>query len=93
MVEAVHDQTTGDRHLGNLLPLSSDFCHINAFVLNFGGKEATGIVDTDFKSASQESGISNPLQQTWYTIDGRRLNGKPTSKGIYINNGRKIVIH
>lgn len=27
MVEAVHDQTTGDRHFGNLLPLSSDFCH------------------------------------------------------------------
>ena len=65
---------------------------INAFVLNFGGKEATGIVDTDFKSASQESGISNPLQQTWYSIDGRRLNGKPEAKGIYINNGRKVVI-
>lgn len=66
---------------------------INAFVLNFGGEETTGIVDADMKYASQESGISNPLQQTWYTIDGRRLNGKPTSKGIYIINGRKIVIH
>ena len=65
---------------------------INAFVLNFGGKEATGIVDVDFKSASQESGILNPLQQTWYSIDGRRLNGKPEAKGIYINNGRKVVI-
>ena len=64
---------------------------INNFVLNFGD-DATGIVDADFKSASQESGISNPLQQTWYTLDGRKLNGKPARAGVYINNGRKVVI-
>ena len=28
----------------------------------------------------------------WYTIDGRRVSGKPTQKGIYVNNGRKVVI-
>ena len=28
----------------------------------------------------------------WYTMDGRKLDGKPTKKGLYINNGRKIVI-
>ena len=28
----------------------------------------------------------------WYTIDGRKLNGKPTTKGIYLNGGRKIVV-
>ena len=28
----------------------------------------------------------------WYTIDGRRLNGKPTRSGVYINNGVKVVI-
>jgi hypothetical protein len=27
-----------------------------------------------------------------YTLDGVRLSGKPSSKGIYINNGKKIVI-
>lgn len=29
---------------------------------------------------------------TWFTLDGQRLNGKPTAKGLYINNGRKVVI-
>ena len=29
---------------------------------------------------------------TWYTLDGRRLVGKPTQKGIFINNGKKIII-
>ena len=28
----------------------------------------------------------------WYSLDGRRLQGKPTKKGIYINNGKKVVI-
>ena len=28
----------------------------------------------------------------WYSLDGRKLNGMPTLKGIYINGGRKIVI-
>ena len=28
----------------------------------------------------------------WYTIDGRKLNGKPTMKGIYVVNGKKVVI-
>ena len=27
----------------------------------------------------------------WYTIDGRKLNGKPTKKGVYINNGKAVV--
>ena len=25
----------------------------------------------------------------WFTLDGRRLEAKPTTKGIYINNGKK----
>ena len=28
----------------------------------------------------------------WYTIDGKRLSGMPTQKGLYICNGRKVVI-
>lgn len=32
------------------------------------------------------------LNGIWYTIDGRRLQGLPAKKGIYINNGKKIII-
>ena len=28
----------------------------------------------------------------WYTLDGTRLTGQPTRKGIYVNNGKKVVI-
>ena len=32
------------------------------------------------------------IDGTWYTLSGTKLDGKPTAKGIYICNGRKIVI-
>lgn len=28
----------------------------------------------------------------WYTLDGKRLSTQPTQKGIYVNNGKKVVI-
>jgi hypothetical protein len=28
----------------------------------------------------------------WYSLDGRRLNGQPTKKGMYIHNGKTVVI-
>jgi hypothetical protein len=28
----------------------------------------------------------------WYDLNGRKLNGKPAQKGIYIKNGKKIVV-
>ena len=28
----------------------------------------------------------------WYTVDGRKLQQKPTTKGVYIKNGKKIIM-
>jgi hypothetical protein len=28
----------------------------------------------------------------WYSLDGRKLNGAPTAKGLYIVNGRKVLV-
>ena len=43
------------------------------------------------------TGIDNSLSDMdtdahWFTLDGRKLNGKPTQKGIYVVNGRKVVV-
>ena len=54
------------------------------FVLNFGD-EATGILTTDLMDYTDKAGA-------WYDMQGRRLTGKPSRKGIYINNGKKITI-
>ena len=29
----------------------------------------------------------------WYTLDGRQINGLPTYKGVYILNGKKVVVN
>ena len=30
--------------------------------------------------------------EEWFTIDGQKLSGKPTKKGVYIYNGKKAVV-
>ena len=35
---------------------------------------------------------TNESVGTWYTVDGQRLSGKPTRKGVYINHGHKVII-
>lgn len=56
-------------------------------MLTFSEDGATGI-------ATMESGqgISDDGAGAWYTLDGRRLAGKPAQKGIYVHQGRKEVI-
>ena len=34
----------------------------------------------------------NTVKEGWYTINGMKLESAPVEKGIYINNGKKIVI-
>ena len=50
-----------------------------------GETTAIGTLDTTTGEVSFDS-------EAWYTLDGIRLSGKPSTKGIYINNGKKIVI-
>ena len=46
---------------------------------------------TDIKSIHDVlSGICE--KDRWYTLDGKKLNGKPTEKGVYIYNEHKILI-
>ena len=37
--------------------------------------------------------VTHPQQQVWYTLDGRRLNGRPTRKGLYLYGSRNKYIH
>ena len=50
-----------------------------------GETTAIGTLDTKTGEMTFDS-------EAWYTLDGVRLSGQPSSKGIYINNGKKIVI-
>ena len=60
---------------------------VKSFVLNFDDdNESTGI-----KQISNLSNTSN-LSNSYITLDGRRLTSQPTSAGLYIINGKKVLI-
>ena len=67
--------------LDGIIAGEPDASQIKSFVLNFGDEnETTGI--------KQISNLSN----SYFTLDGRRLNDKPVTAGLYIINGKKVVI-
>ena len=49
---------------------------------------ATGISSVGDAGSDSRALDNNP----WYTLDGRKLSGKPVQRGIYVNSGKKVVI-
>ena len=60
---------------------------INVLTLDFGDEETTTGIGSLTPSPS-----SKGESDCWYTLDGRRLSGKPSHAGVYINNGKKVVV-
>ena len=55
------------------------------FVLNFGdGENVTGV--------NEVIEVNEDNDNSWYTLSGTRLEGKPTQKGLYIHGNKKIVV-
>ena len=82
---------TGQQRVINAFRHGLIFRNLNAdagaltFTLNFEDGETTGIVEVDGKqTATPAEGI--------YNLQGVKLNGQPKQKGVYINNGKKMVI-
>ena len=55
-----------------------------SFVLNFDDGKTTGILSTK----QNDKGHNN----YWYDLSGRKYSNKPTKKGVYVMNGKKVVI-
>ena len=63
------------------------------FVLNFGdGSEDTGIVSISKESGNQGNNPEFLNSLDYYTLDGVKLDGKPTKKGLYIHGGKRVVV-
>ena len=51
-----------------------------------------GINDDDTTSVEDFSVTEKEKDGDWHSIDGRKLESKPHTKGVYINNGTKVII-
>ena len=63
--------------------LDGSISSARSFVLDFGDGETTGL--TPVPSPRGEG-------SEYYSLDGRKLQGTPTAKGVYIVNGKKTII-
>jgi len=78
---------------------AGDLARITAFNLNFGDDGST-VAPSSIHGVEAGEGARAP--QGWYTLDGRQIVGNASQrynhvparlpKGVYINNGRKVVI-
>ena len=86
---------------GNRLGYSQNERNLNSFRAHFmvpsvGGEPgmSRGIIEfgdgTSAIISPRDSSV--PSDDRWYSVDGRRLPSKPTSKGVYINQNRKKVL-
>ena len=65
---------------GNNAPLSIPFRR------SIGG-ESEGTTSIDASLVNSEE-----VNSVWYDLNGRKLQGKPSQKGVYIKNGKKVVV-
>ncbi len=63
--------------------------------LTFSGTNAPAFFgfDEDVTGIKTMSDVRSEMEDVWYTIDGRKLCGKPAVKGIYILNGKAVIIN
>jgi hypothetical protein len=64
----------------------------DAIRLNYDADENTTAIKEHDCIATLRERESHELSGVWYSLDGRKLQGKPTQKGVYINNGNVIMI-
>ena len=58
---------------------------VKQYSIEFGnGQGTTGITEMRSETEITRNG--------WYTLDGRCLQDKPSAKGVYIMNGKKVII-
>ena len=72
-----------------IMRMESKYSNSPAYVRRmvfFDGEEATGITSV------HDSEFTDNGSGAWYTLDGRKLDGKPAHAGVFINNGKKVII-
>lgn len=57
---------------------------------------AASSLEIDFEDETGIGALLNDKEEMindkWYTLDGRKLSEQPTAKGIYIHNGKKVMM-
>jgi len=63
-----------------------------AYLMSNNVMERIGILWSDEASAIGKITTDEMPETGWYTLSGQKLEGKPAVKGLYLNNGKKMVV-
>jgi hypothetical protein len=83
------------RATGGTIPANRGYLVVEPSAVNAGnapqlsitiGDDTTGIGTVGCDSVATDN-------DEWYTLDGQKLQQAPTQKGLYIKNGKKVVIN
>lgn len=71
-----------------------DILPLGGYIVSASGSNARILIEEpDGSTTAINAGNTDATNaEGWYTIDGVKLNAQPVQKGIYINNGKKVVI-
>jgi hypothetical protein len=56
------------------------------------GEDATAIEDVEIEGHDGHSSAIEDCEGVWYTLSGMRLQSRPTVSGVYIHDGKKVVV-
>ena len=79
------------------LEVCPSFTHVGTYTVYYkvskeGYDDVTGSFTITINKTTGIEDVNNGFdtdEEKWYDLNGRRLNGKPIKKGVYIMNGKK----
>ena len=77
---------------GNLAPYRCFLWATQAFNTGAAPQMGIEIVDGETTGVGDVRGKKDDVRGEWYDLSGRKLQGKPTQKGVYIINGKKVNV-
>jgi hypothetical protein len=71
-----------------------------AYTIHHGNSPAPQFISiADIADGGNVTGIDATLvnseevnSEKWYSVNGQKLQKKPTQKGVYLHNGRKVIV-
>jgi len=79
------------RAISGTIPARRAYLALGAAIASAGAPQYLTIVDGN--TTAIETLAVDDSNDSWYTIDGLKLNGKPQRKGLYIIKGKKVYIN
>ena len=89
------------KHIGPNSNNTFDILPLNCYIESPAAAAARGLTftfeeldgsTTAIKAISVEASGAEANAKGWYSIGGMKLQGVPAQKGVYINNGKKVII-